>query len=148
MQVCSLSFFYYKVKQAKKNLQKYFHPSSLNLLIYAHVHCAMPRAKKGQQKITALMKSTVLCPCRCYYSMLHIHSCSFKILFKFGKHFIMPIKLAFTSWIKKYAYWVVVIFRTRTRADKRQEKNCKTGWKWTLLGAPKIGWGGGGILLT
>ena len=28
-----------KVKQTKINLQKYFHPSSLNQLIYAIVHC-------------------------------------------------------------------------------------------------------------
>ena len=52
MWLCLWSFFN-KAKQTKANLQKYFHPSSLNHLIYAHVHCAMPRlrAKKGEQKV-------------------------------------------------------------------------------------------------
>ena len=33
-----LKSLYYK--QTKTNLQKYFHPSSLNQLIYTHMHCA------------------------------------------------------------------------------------------------------------
>ena len=32
---------YYQVKQTKTHLQKYFHPSFINHLIYAHVHCAV-----------------------------------------------------------------------------------------------------------
>ena len=39
---------YNKVKQTKKNLQEYFHPSSLNHLKYAHVQCQ--EAKKGPKK--------------------------------------------------------------------------------------------------
>ena len=31
--------------------------------------CAMPRAKKDQQKVPILKKTTVLCPSRSYYSM-------------------------------------------------------------------------------
>ena len=31
--------------------------------------CAMPRAKKGQQKDPTLNTTTELCPSRCYYSM-------------------------------------------------------------------------------
>ena len=37
---------YSKVQQIKTNLQKYFHPSSCL--------CAMPKAKKGQQKVPIL----------------------------------------------------------------------------------------------
>ena len=33
--------------------------------MYAHVHCAMPRAKKGQPK-----KTRGLCPSRSYYSIV------------------------------------------------------------------------------
>ena len=43
---------FYKVKQTQKNLQKYFHPSSLNHLIYAHVHCREP------EKVDILKKTT------------------------------------------------------------------------------------------
>ena len=52
----------YKVKQTKTNLQKYFHPSSFNQLVDAHVHCAIPRDKQGQQKAKILKKMTGLCP--------------------------------------------------------------------------------------
>ena len=34
----------------------------------------MPRAKKGQQKVPTLMKTTGLCPSRSYYSMHIVHS--------------------------------------------------------------------------
>ena len=40
-----------KEKQKKKNLQNYVHPFSLNQLIYCMLTCAMPRAKKGPQKV-------------------------------------------------------------------------------------------------
>ena len=36
----------------------------------ADVHCAMPRAQTGQQKVPTLKKTTGLCPSRCCYSML------------------------------------------------------------------------------
>ena len=62
--------FVYKIKQTRTNLHKYHHPSSLTQLIYAHI-CTMPRAKKGQQKVPTLKKTTGLYPSRCYYSMIH-----------------------------------------------------------------------------
>ena len=67
-EVCILKYKTNKEIQTNKETQKYFHPSSLNQLIYAHVHCALSRAKKGQQKVPTLKKTTGLCPSRCYYS--------------------------------------------------------------------------------
>ena len=49
---------YYKIKQTKTNLHKYFHPSSLNqpiLSILYSLH-AMPKAKKVQQKFPNLRR--------------------------------------------------------------------------------------------
>ena len=34
---------YYKVKQTKKNIQKYVHPSSVNHLSCKHLHCREPK---------------------------------------------------------------------------------------------------------
>ena len=45
---------YYKVKQTKTNLQKCFHPSSLNHLIYAHVHNA--ESQKRSEKVSNFKK--------------------------------------------------------------------------------------------
>ena len=54
-----LRLFMKFVKQTKTNLQKkYLHPSSLNRLTYICAS-AMPRAKKGQQKVPILKKTTV-----------------------------------------------------------------------------------------
>ena len=47
-----------------KNLQKYFHPSSL--CKYAHVQCRLPN--KGQLKVQISKKTTVLLPSMSYYS--------------------------------------------------------------------------------
>ena len=49
--------FVLRSKQTKANLQKYFHPSSLNHLTqYCICACAMPRDKKGQQKVHIIDK--------------------------------------------------------------------------------------------
>ena len=44
----------YKIKIKNKNIHKYFHPSSLNQLIYAHNQCW--ELKKGQQKVPILRR--------------------------------------------------------------------------------------------
>ena len=47
-EVCILKYKTNKEIQTNKEPQKYFHPSSLNQLIYAHVHCQEPkRSAKG-----------------------------------------------------------------------------------------------------
>ena len=43
---------------------------TVNQLIFEQCACAMQRAKKIQQKIPTLKKTTGLCPYRSYYSML------------------------------------------------------------------------------
>ena len=35
--------------------------------VQLHVHCAMPRGKKGEQKVPILKKAIGLCPSRSYY---------------------------------------------------------------------------------
>ena len=50
---------YYTVKQSKTDLQKYFHPSSWNNLIYAQVQCREP--KKGQLRVQIFKTTTVFC---------------------------------------------------------------------------------------
>ena len=60
---------YYKVKQTKINLQKYFHPFSSNHLMYAHKQCREPK-KVSRRFYTVIFKKTpLLCPSRSYYSM-------------------------------------------------------------------------------
>ena len=64
---------YYKVKQTKKDLKKYFHPFSLNYLtvyVCAHVQCLEP--KICQEKVPTSKKTTVLWPSIRYYSMFEI----------------------------------------------------------------------------
>ena len=63
----NLSLFMKFVKQTKTNLQKKCPP--LLLKPTDMCACAMPRAKKGQQKVPILKKTTGLCLSRSYYSM-------------------------------------------------------------------------------
>ena len=58
---------YYNLKQTKTNLPKYFHLSSLTLNLKP---CAIPRVKKGQQKVKILNKTIGFCPSRSDYSSI------------------------------------------------------------------------------
>ena len=66
---------YYKVKQIKTTLNKYFHLplkptySIYNTYISAHIQCREP--KKVSNRFHLLKKTTGLCPSRCYYSMVY-----------------------------------------------------------------------------
>ena len=51
-----LKFVKVKVKKTKTILQKYFHPSALDQLIYAHVKCQEPK------KVPTLKKTTGVLP--------------------------------------------------------------------------------------
>ena len=54
----------------KTNLKKYFHPSSLNHLIYTYAHVQGQEPKKGQQKVQTLKKTTGIWPSGSYYSLM------------------------------------------------------------------------------
>ena len=65
--IVEFEFVHYKVKQTKTNLQKKCPP--LLLKPTDMCACAMPRAKKGQQKVPILKKTIVICLSWSYYSM-------------------------------------------------------------------------------
>ena len=58
----------YKVKRTMTNLQKYFHPFSLDQLLFAHVQCREPQEVSKRFQLL-IKKTTGLCSTRCYYSL-------------------------------------------------------------------------------
>ena len=90
-----------KVNQTKKNLQKYFHPSTLNQLIYAHQ--AMLRATKGQKKVPTLKKTTLFITLWLVASSVNqvtqpTKKCDFFIIFK-------PLRLCY--WCAYYSTSII-----------------------------------------